>query len=164
MTVTNPSTTKTSEKDHWATDPSDVAWLAEYFCSAFGLDPCASHDNAKAGVYFGEYIDGLSVRWSDHASLVFMNPPFSQKLKWYEKAHEEMLRGATTVAVAPVMLCAKWYQFVEETADIILIPNRRIKFLHPETGAIMDRPSFETVFPVWRPGVRGQARYVRIDI
>ena len=164
MAVTNGTKTEPSLKDYWGTDPNDVSWLANHFCEVFDLDVCASRHNAKASAFFSETDDGLSVDWSDVGSFVFMNPPFSKKLRWYEKASEESGCGVTTVGVAQVAIVTRWFRFVEETADLILVPNRRICYAHPKTGEIMRSPNFETVFPVWRPGAHGSARYVRIDI
>lgn len=80
-------------------------WLYDYLDSIykFDLDVCASDFNHKCDKYFTIEDDSLSQDWSKHGKVAFCNPPFSRgmKEKFIEKAHEQMLKGVTTVFVIP---------------------------------------------------------------
>jgi len=62
--------------------------------------------------------DGLSHPW---IGKIFLNPPFSEKLRWYRKAVNEVNAGnaETVVALAPVDTSTQWFQNWFSSADLL---------------------------------------------
>lgn len=109
--------------------------------AAFGevaLDPCAhvlSPVIAKRRILLSEGGDGLTDDWS--GKLVFMNPPFSQLLKWLRRAHEQWQAGAveTVVCLVPVRTDSPWFhQTLSLDAHIYLLQSR-VRFLNSQGRA-----------------------------
>lgn len=99
--------------------------------AAFGevdLDPCGhllSPVKAKRRILRSEGGDGLVEDWS--GDLVFMNPPFSQQLRWLRRAHNQWLTGnvKTVICLVPVRTDADWFHdTLFEESDIFLIRGR----------------------------------------
>jgi transcriptional regulator with XRE-family HTH domain len=104
--------------------------------SAFGevdLDPCAnllSPVAAKQRILLSEGGDGLRDDWSGR--IVFVNPPFSQLLKWLRRAHEQWQAGnvETVLCLVPVRPDSPWFHdTLSEDADIYLLRGR-VRFLN----------------------------------
>jgi phage N-6-adenine-methyltransferase len=72
------------------------------------LDVCAERSTAKIKDAFiaGEK-DGLIESWSGRRC--WMNPPYSKKRLWLEKAHTESFDGALVVALIPYSPGARWF-------------------------------------------------------
>ena len=116
-------------------DDSDTRFTSASFMqavyAAFGpvdLDPCAhplSPVIAARRITYGEGGDGLREPWS--GDIVFVNPPFSGKVKWIERAHEHWSNGSvrTLICLVPMTMC---YNFFHETlfkdADFFAIKGR----------------------------------------
>jgi phage N-6-adenine-methyltransferase len=85
-----------SNTDMWATPQ----WLFDALNSHyhFSLDVCAIPENAKCKKYYTPEQDGLKQKWE---GICWMNPPYSKLKDWVEKAHNEALRGITTVGLLP---------------------------------------------------------------
>lgn len=62
--------------DHWQTplDLKQKLGVVDYY------DPCPRNPTE----------DGLSVDWK---RFTFVNPPYSQVIKWFAKAHNELIKG-----------------------------------------------------------------------
>ena len=97
-------------KDNYET-PS---WLMELFKDWF--DPCPL--NPKR--------DGLSIEWQDKT---YVNPPYSNPLKWVEKAIEESKKGKLIVMLLRVDTSTKWFAKLVEAKAEILWFNKRLKFI-----------------------------------
>ena len=91
----------------WLIDELSLEW-------DFGLDVCATKDNAIVASYLGPdhpdtlRRDGLAADWAfylGHAprKVCWMNPPYSvgQLQRWCAKATAAATRGVTTVALLP---------------------------------------------------------------
>ena len=103
--------------------------------AAFGeihLDPCAhllSPVVARRRILLSEGGDGLAEVWS--GELAFVNPPFSQLLKWLRRAHDQWVAGnvSTVVCLVPVRTDSKWFhETLSVDADIYFLQGR-IRFL-----------------------------------
>lgn len=104
---------------------------------AFGevdLDPCAhvlSPVVARRRILLSEGGDGLVDAWAGR--LAFVNPPFSELLKWLRRAHEQWRTGnvATVVCLVPVRTDSAWFhQTLSADADLYLLQGR-VRFLSP---------------------------------
>lgn len=103
--------------------------------AAFGevdIDPCAhllSPVTARRRILFSEGGDGLVEDWSGR--LAFVNPPFSQLLKWLRRAHDQWQAGnvETVVCLVPVRTDSAWFhETLSAAADIYLLRGR-VRFI-----------------------------------
>ena len=103
--------------------------------SAFGevdLDPCANTLSpviARRRILLSEGGNGLEDDWSGR--LIFLNPPFSELLKWLRRAHEQWRAGnvATVVCLVPVRTDSPWFHdTLSADADIFFLKGR-VRFL-----------------------------------
>lgn len=76
-----------SNSNEWATPQNLFDELNDEF--NFTLDPCATDENAKCSKYFTIENDGLSKDWSNE--VVFMNPPYAEKLKNGSRKHTKKI-------------------------------------------------------------------------
>ena len=75
--------------------------------------------------------DGLNDEWSGRTA--FVNPPFSQLLKWLRRAHDQWSIGnvETVVCLVPVRTDSPWFhETLSDDADIYLLQGR-VRFLDP---------------------------------
>jgi len=112
--------------------PAD--FMADIY-AAFGeidLDPCAhllSPVVARRRILLSEGGDGLVDEWSGR--VAFVNPPFSELLKWLRRAHEQWQAGTveTVVCLVPVRTDSAWFHdTLSPDADIYLLRGR-VRFL-----------------------------------
>jgi len=100
-------------------------WLLDLLQTFF--DPCPLNPD----------FDGLLINWKKYN---YVNPPYSNKRPWIEKAIKEMEKGNTTVMLLPLDSAAAWYH------DLI-IPNAEVLSFrgrleldngkHPRYGSIL---------------------------
>jgi phage N-6-adenine-methyltransferase len=93
-----------SKSVEWST-PQDLfdEFDAEF---GFGLDVCATAENAKCARYFTRADDGLARQW---AGSCWMNPPYSTIAAWVRKAWESAQAGATVVCLVPSRTDTAWW-------------------------------------------------------
>ena len=105
--------------------------------AAFGeidLDPCGhalSPVIARRRILLSEGGDGLTNPWAGR--LVFVNPPFSELLKWLRRAHDQWRAGMveTVVCLVPVRTDSHWFHdTLSADADMNLLRGR-VRFLDP---------------------------------
>lgn len=107
----------------WATpqdffDKLDLKW-------GFGLDVCATADNAKCARFFTRADDGLTHEW---AGVCWMNPPYGRVIgRWIQKAYESALGGATVVCLLPARTDTAWFHNYCLRGDITFLRGR-LKF------------------------------------
>ncbi|MGU3391942.1 DNA N-6-adenine-methyltransferase [Sphingomonas sp. M1A8_2b] len=103
--------------------------------AAFGkidLDPCGHRLSpvvAKRRILLNEGGDGLVDEWS--GTTVFVNPPFSELLKWLRRAYLEWQAGRvkTVICLVPVRTDSPWFHdTLSPDADIYLLRGR-VRFL-----------------------------------
>lgn len=103
--------------------------------AAFGdvdLDPCAHAASpvvARRRILLSESGNGLVDDWS--GELAFVNPPFSELLRWLRRAHDQWRAGnvTTVVCLVPVRTDSAWFHdTLSADADIYLLKGR-VRFL-----------------------------------
>lgn len=105
--------------------------------AAFGeidLDPCAhplSPVIAKRKFIPQDGDNGLTDDWA--GKLAYVNPPFSEQLKWLRRAHEQWRAGnvGTVVCLVPARTDSEWFhETLRADADVYLLQGR-VRFLDP---------------------------------
>ena len=97
--------------DNWGTPD----WLMNVFKDWF--DPCPFNPNPS--------MDGLSIEWKDKT---YVNPPYSNPLKWVEKAIEENKKGKIIVMLLKVDTSTRWFAKLNEAGAHFLWLHGRLKF------------------------------------
>lgn len=97
--------------DNWGTPD----WLMNVFEDYF--DPCPLNENPE--------IDGLSIEWKDKT---YVNPPYSNPLKWVEKAIEENKKGKIIVMLLKVDTSTRWFAKLNEAGAKFFWLHGRLKF------------------------------------
>jgi phage N-6-adenine-methyltransferase len=128
------------ETPEWAT-PQDLfdQLNARY---GFGLDVCATAENAKCPRFFTRADNALMQTWD---GVCWMNPPYGREIGlWVAKAHDSARAGATVVCLLPVRSDTVWWQrFVDPDGDVEFIKGR-LRFGGAAAGAPF--PSAVVVF------------------
>lgn len=108
----------------------------------FNFDPAPVWEN---GI---QKWDGLEVDWK---TCNYINPPYSNIGKWFEKAVKEMHKGNTSVFLVPLRMTPKyWVKWVYPYATEIRVIADRIQFKNYEgkapfpVGIIVYRPTQST--------------------
>ena len=95
--------------DDYATKPELWRSIADAV-GGFDTDPASGCENSQiATTTYTKADDGLAQAWD---GIVWLNPPFSNKVEWYRKAVNEVNAGnaETVVALAPVDTSTQWFQ------------------------------------------------------
>ena len=125
----------TSNKDHWRTPQ----WLFDLLDKEFNfdLDPCGDSKHllrrnlqtiTPEGIFYGDssderFNDGLTQNWNTR--IVFVNPPFTNKIDWIDKCYNEGNNGATVVLLIPCSTDTKWWHnYVMKCTEIRFIEGR----------------------------------------
>lgn len=138
-----------SERDDWETPPDLIADLEEAL-GGFDLDPCAKHNTSIGEVNYRleDGHDGLVLDWYGR---VFVNPPFSYKVDWMEKAVEEVEAGwvNTVVLITPdnTDMISGWHEYIAPHAEVICFCEGRVKY-HLD-GEEQGSPTFGTAISVF---------------
>jgi hypothetical protein len=179
MAITNATKTALPHKDIWETDPRIVRAIERLLGLRFELDICGTPHNAKAPRVITLdpryrhdcnlpvrnpriYWDALATDWHKLARVAWMNPPFTKKHLFIAKAEREARRGMIIIAPLPVATVTHWYRDMEQGADRLLMPERRVNYIHPMTGRIIGGCNFETVFAIWQPRTTIQIERITI--
>lgn len=123
-----------ADRDSRFTPPEFLDSIYQAF-GAVDLDPCAHRLSpviAARRILPDEGGDGLANAWSGR--LAFVNPPFSELLKWLRRSHEQWQAGnvGTVVCLAPVRTDSAWFHdTLSVDADIYLLKGR-VRFLSPQ--------------------------------
>ncbi len=139
LTVLAPKARRRAmERAHWGegdkadrdvrfTPPELLARINDAF-GAIDLDPCGhalSPVVAKRRILLEEGGDGFIDDWS--GGLAFVNPPFSQTLRWLKRAHDQWSRGhvGSIVCLVPVRVDSRWFhETLSVEADIFFLLGR----------------------------------------
>lgn len=89
-------------------------WLMSLFGDWY--DPCPLNPNP--------YVNGLDIDWE---IKTYVNPPYSEPIKWVNKAITEMKKGKLIVMLLRMDSSTKWFQKCLEYGEVIYF-GRRIKF------------------------------------
>ncbi len=71
----------------------------------FGLDVCATPENAKCARFYNREDDGLSQSWE---GVCWCNPPYGEIPRWLAKAVASAREGATVVCLLPARTDSGW--------------------------------------------------------
>lgn len=121
------------DRDSRFTPPDFMAAIYAAF-GEIDLDPCANELSpvvAHRRILPSEGGDGLADPWSGR--FAFVNPPYSEQLKWLRRAHDQWSAGnvQTVVCLVPVRTDSPWYhQVLSADADIFFLQGR-VRFLDP---------------------------------
>lgn len=117
----------------------------------FTLDPCATKETAKCGLYFTEHDNGLVQDWGRHR--VFLNPPYGREIyAWTRKARCAAELGALVVALLPASTDLAWWH------DDVLRARAEVRYIRGRVRFITGGPYrssgfFASVIVIWRPCV-----------
>jgi transcriptional regulator with XRE-family HTH domain len=122
-----------TDRDSRFTPPA----FLDNICAAFGeidLDPCAhtlSPVVAHRRLIPDEGGDGLKDVW--FGRLAFVNPPYSELLRWLKRAHDQWCAGniETVVCLVPVRTDSAWFHDVLSVDADIYMLRGRVRFLSP---------------------------------
>lgn len=138
-----------SEKDNWRTPPKLLNAIREHH-GGIDTDPC-SGPLTWIGDYFNFDADdnGLVQMW---IGTCFVNPPFSFKAKFLEKATSEMCRAHcdTIFFVTPDATDTKswWHEYIAKHSNYIWFSRGRISYIG-EDGKKAKSPTFGTAVSVF---------------
>lgn len=119
-----------SATDMWATPQDLYDQLNAEF--GFGLDVCATAENAKCERFFTAEDDGLAQEWT---GTCWMNPPYGEVIgKWVAKARLSAEAGATVVCLVPARVDTAWWWDNCRFGEIRFLRGR-LKFGGAETSA-----------------------------
>lgn len=105
-------------------------WLLDIFHDYF--DPCPIDPTQ----------DGLSISWKKYN---YVNPPYSNKRPWIQKAIEEMNKGNVTVMLLPHDSSAAWYHdLILPNAEVLAFRGR----LQLDNGK---HPRYGSILAIFRP-------------
>jgi hypothetical protein len=99
-------------------DYATPKWLKDSLFKDW-FDPCPL---AIGGCF---QIDGLSQPWKDRT---FVNPPYSEPLKWVKKAIEENRKGKTIALLLKYDCSTEWYRQLLSAGAHIIAVNERLHF------------------------------------
>ncbi|WP_375287262.1 DNA N-6-adenine-methyltransferase [Sphingomonas sp.] len=121
------------DRDSRFTPPDFMASIYDAF-GEIDIDPCSNELSpvvARRRILPSEGGDGLADDWSGR--LAFVNPPYSELLKWLKRTHEQWKAGnvETVVCLVPIRTDSPWFQQVLSVdADLFLLQGR-VRFLDP---------------------------------
>ncbi|MDJ0278897.1 DNA N-6-adenine-methyltransferase [Sphingomonas sp. 2R-10] len=139
LTVLAPKARRRAmERAHWGEGdkadrdvrftPPEFLAKVHYAFGAIDLDPCGhtlSPVVAKRRILLEEGGDGFVDDWSGR--LAFVNPPFSETLRWLKRAHDQWSRGnvGSIVCLVPVRVDSRFFhETLTVEADIFLLLGR----------------------------------------
>ena len=103
----------------------------------FELDVAALASNTKCALYFGpdhpdpNRRDGLACSWA--GKRVFMNPPYTQKYLWIDKAIEETENNNCPIVATPLPFTLEIVRYLKNRGYFYDLCSKRISFVDPET-------------------------------
>jgi transcriptional regulator with XRE-family HTH domain len=125
------------DRDSRFTPPDFMAPIYDAF-GEIDLDPCAnvlSPVVARRRILPSEGGDGLVDDWS--GKIAFVNPPYSELLRWLRRAHDQWRIGnvETVICLIPVRTdSALFHEVLSADADIYLLKGR-VRFLDSNGGS-----------------------------
>lgn len=115
-----------STTDEWATPQDFFDGLNQEF--GFGLDVCATAENAKCDAYYTKKQNGLAQAWHKSAAVCWMNPPYGRQIgAWMKKAYEESQKGVTVVCLVPARTDTAWWHDYAMRGSVRFVRGR-LKF------------------------------------
>jgi phage N-6-adenine-methyltransferase len=151
-----------SKKDVWITPPKIIDPLQRFY--GIDLDPCAGKKaNHARRNYRLPAVDGLNADWD--AETVFVNPPFSQKEKWLDKAIEEYETGRADriLFLTPDSTDVKswWHGKIVPNFAFSWFPEGRVNYVDPDNMEVSSGVTFGSALSIM--GDVGEAAQYMID-
>lgn len=119
-----------AKKDTWQTPPKLLDMLTKHV--HIDLDPCAGQDTMIGDENIRPPKNGREYQWN---GTVFVNPPFSNKADWLQKAVEEYKYGDTDLIIflTPDSTDVKsWYhKYIVPHAEYTWFSYGRINYIDP---------------------------------
>jgi len=136
-----------SATDDWETPRSLFDRLSAEF-GGFGLDVCASEQNAKCERFYTVKEDGLNQDWR---GMCWMNPPYGRTIgAWVKKASESAKGGSTVVCLLPARTdTAWWHEHImraDSAASEVRFIRGRLKF-----GKALNSAPFPSCIVIFEP-------------
>lgn len=106
------------ETPQWLFDKLD----AEFH---FGLDACATPENAKCEKFFTKEDGGLTQSWAG-CGAVFVNPPYGRQIhQWIARVWQTARAGITVVMLLPARTDSRWWHdYIMRASEIRFIKGR----------------------------------------
>lgn len=126
------------DKNCWQTPEYILKLVAEFFGEDY-FDPCPINPD----------FDGLDISWH---SQCFINPPYSRGEieRWSNKAKKEFLDSAKSEFIWLINYgCTSNRKDIKKLSTALCEPNRRISFLHPETGHAVPGNDRDSILYYW---------------
>ena len=151
--------------DRWRTPPALVASCAARW-GAIDMDLAAEPGASVAPRWWGpggECEEAFSPRlfdcnggWSafyagTKPSVCWCNPPFTKVAEFTALCAKLAAAGSTVIQVAKVVPEVRWWDLIWSCASQVWVPDRRIAFIHPETGRRVSGASHAHALVVWGP-------------
>lgn len=123
-----------SDKDDWQTPPRVLDPIQE--TDPIDMDPCAGPNTDIGRINLTEEDDGLSTPWE---GVVFMNPEFSRKKTWIDRAINQYTTNRTVDRVyilTPDSTDVKswWHSKLRPMCEWTAFFRGRVKYINPATG------------------------------
>jgi phage N-6-adenine-methyltransferase len=126
-------------KQQYATPWSFIDWVIDEVLvprgrGFFGIDVCASQDNAKAASWYDEEGNGLDAGWTNpQHGPAWCNPPFRDVAPWLDKARTEADEyGVMSCVLTHMDHSTEWFSEGMAMASECILVNPRINFVqHP---------------------------------
>ena len=136
----------------WGTPQAFFDRLDEEF--GFGLDACASKENAKCAKYIDQGRDSLSTEWSvGDGLMVWMNPPWGRQIGLFlRRAYEQSQRhGLTVVCLVPASTDTRWWRDWIWKAEEVRLVTGRLHFVRDDghTGPATSGVAVAIFRPRW---------------
>lgn len=125
--MADKSNTEAVHKDCWRTPPEVFDPLNRKY--RFRYDMAAADHNALCRRYFTADDSALGREWP-HNVWKWCNPPYSAPLPWVKHASEYR----RTVMLLNQDTSTEWASLARIQANLIILLDWRIKFIHAETG------------------------------
>lgn len=156
----------TDLKDVWQT-PDEIIDMIR----PIDVDPCAGSDTQIGrDANYDKFDNGLVQEWHGR---VFVNPPFSDKKSWLQKAINEQDRTECIFVLTPDGTDTKswWHEYIAAEADYIWFSKGRVSYIVPHShahefdeykgGEKAGSPTFGTAISIF--GTPGEATLRRLN-
>lgn len=119
---------KDEQKDSWQTPPE--LWDPLHAAFDFKFDMAASDENHLLPWYYTAQDSALDVPWP--TGWKWCNPPYSKPHPWVRRA----AKYRKTVMLLNQDTSTKWAKLARHKANIIILLDWRIRFIHAVTGEV----------------------------
>ena len=130
------------QSDNWRTP----LIIYNHYIEMNFFDPCPYESN----------FDGLEIEWKEWN---FVNPPYSQIIKWIDKSIKEHEKGKEIILLLPVRTDTKWFKKLVNYGCYIMFITGRLHFNNSNSAPFPScyiRLTGEETICVWRDRFIGE--------